>query len=216
MSCVALFDGTPDEALAYAGPWLLDCTGDRDSHMASLQRLGDSVACATKCAHAQWLYRSGDTPREDSEAKPTDRALPRTGEPCRKCPPDLGMKVRRRHGVNWNAYAYQARVTGYDYDTEYCLWSDEWNWKGVAIEKPFDIEGFISAQCLLQETKGDYDQFIGDDGKSESWFGGFKKCPRSSSGRPLRFIPIHPRNSFGIFKRRIQENGCCPYCSDIA
>jgi len=45
-SCVALFDGTPDEALADAGPWLLDCTGDRNSHMASLQRLGDSaVGC---------------------------------------------------------------------------------------------------------------------------------------------------------------------------
>ncbi|MGB3820637.1 Tox-REase-5 domain-containing protein [Achromobacter pulmonis] len=24
-------------------------------------------------------------------------------------------------------------------------------------------------------AKGDYDQFIGDDGKSEPWFGGFKK-----------------------------------------
>ncbi|MPT29131.1 MAG: hypothetical protein E2602_20025 [Achromobacter sp.] len=117
----------------------------------------------------------GDTPREDGEAKPTDRALPRTGEPCKKCPPDLGMKVRRRHGVNWNAYAYQARVTGYDYDTEYCLWSDEWNWIGVALGTPFDIDfdGFISAQCLLQETKGDYDQFVLDNGKPAKWFGGF-------------------------------------------
>lgn len=128
------------------------------------------------------------------------------------------MKVRRRHGVNWNAYAYQARVTGYGYDTEYCLWSDEWNWKGVALDTPFDIDfdGFISAECLLQEAKGDYDQFIGEDGKSEPWFGGFKKCPRSSSDRLLRFIPIHQRNSVGISKRRTPENGCCPYCSDTA
>ncbi|MBO1014425.1 hypothetical protein IPU70_12760 [Achromobacter sp. SD115] len=117
----------------------------------------------------------GDTPREDSEAKPTDRALPRTEEPCKKCPPDLGMKVRRRHGENWNAYAYQARITGFDYDTEYCLWSDEWNWKGVALGKKFDIDfdGFVSAECLLQETKGDYDQFILEDGKSKKWFAGF-------------------------------------------
>ena len=42
-SCVALFDGTSDEALADAGPWLVDCTGDRDLHRASLQRLGDSA-----------------------------------------------------------------------------------------------------------------------------------------------------------------------------
>ncbi|MGE8637167.1 MAG: DUF4123 domain-containing protein [Achromobacter sp.] len=45
-SCAALFDGTPDQALADDGPWLLDCTADRGSHMASLQRLGDSaVGC---------------------------------------------------------------------------------------------------------------------------------------------------------------------------
>lgn len=42
-SCVALFDRTPDEALANAGPWLLDCSTDRDSHMASLRRLGDGT-----------------------------------------------------------------------------------------------------------------------------------------------------------------------------
>lgn len=42
-SCVALFDRTPDEALANAGPWLLDYTGDRNSHGASLQRLADSA-----------------------------------------------------------------------------------------------------------------------------------------------------------------------------
>lgn len=45
-SCIALFDGTADAALANAGPWLLDCTGDSDSHMASLLQLGDSeIGC---------------------------------------------------------------------------------------------------------------------------------------------------------------------------
>lgn len=41
--CIALFDGTADEALANAGPWLLDCSADRDSHMPALQRMGDSA-----------------------------------------------------------------------------------------------------------------------------------------------------------------------------
>lgn len=132
----------------------------------------------------------GDTPREDSEAKPIDRALPRTEEPCKKCPPDLGMKVRRRHGENWNAYAYQARITGFDYDTEYCLWSDEWNWKGVALGQKFDIDfdGFVSAECLLQETKGNYDQFIGKNGNTEPWFGGFKNM---SEIIERQAVPVH-------------------------
>lgn len=142
---------------------------------ADLARAAASAAAGAVLGGVATL--PGDTPREDGEAKPTAPALPRTGEPCQKCPPDLGRKVRRRHGANWNAYTYQARVTGYDYDTEQCLWSDEWNWVGTALGIPFDIDfdGFISAECLLQEAKGDYDQFIGDDGKSEPWFGGFKK-----------------------------------------
>ncbi|MBD9428801.1 DUF4123 domain-containing protein [Achromobacter sp. ACM03] len=41
-SCVALFDGTPDEALAHAGPWLLDCSADRSAHIPALQRLAES------------------------------------------------------------------------------------------------------------------------------------------------------------------------------
>lgn len=135
----------------------------------------------------------GDTPREDSEAKPTDRALPRTEEPCKKCPPDLGMKVRRRHGENWNAYAYQARITGFDYDTEYCLWSDEWNWKVLTLGSEFDIDfdGFVSTECLLQETKGNYDSFIDEDGEQAGWFGGFKTM-RLQASRQAGAVRTNP------------------------
>ncbi|WP_434642818.1 restriction endonuclease fold toxin 5 domain-containing protein [Achromobacter piechaudii] len=128
----------------------------------------------------------GDTPREDSEAKPTDRALPRTGEPCKKCPPDLGLMVRRRHGVNWNAYEYQARVTGFAYDTEYCQWSDEWNWENT------DFDGFVSAECLLQETKGNYDQFLdGSIPGSEDFFKGFDSMERQAIMQGTR-VRMHP------------------------
>ncbi len=41
-SCVALFDGTPDEALAHAGPWLLDCSTDRSTRIPALQCLAES------------------------------------------------------------------------------------------------------------------------------------------------------------------------------
>lgn len=74
---------------------------------AALARAAASAAAGAVLGGVATL--PGDTPREDGEAKPTVPALPRTGEPCQKCPPDLGMKVRRRHGVNWNAYEYQAR-----------------------------------------------------------------------------------------------------------
>lgn len=128
----------------------------------------------------------GDTPRENSEAKPTDRALTRTEEPCKKCPPDLGMKVRRRHGVNWNAYRYQARVSGFAYDAEYCQWSDEWNWEDT------DFDGFVSAECLLQETKGNYDQFLdGSIRGSEDFFRGFDAMERQAimQGTQVRAHP---------------------------
>ncbi len=141
---------------------------------AALARAAASAAAGAVLGGVATL--PGDTPREDGEAKPTAPALPRTGEPCKKCPPDLGTKVRRKHGVNWNAYEYQARITGFSYDTEYCLWSEEWYWVGKALGEAFDIhfDGFISAECLLQEAKGDYDQFIDDDGEIPEWFGGFR------------------------------------------
>lgn len=114
----------------------------------------------------------GDTPREDSEAKPgamaTDRELSRTAEACKKCPPDMGMVVRRAHGVNWNAYTYQARITGFAFDTVACRWSDEWLWMGV------NFDGFASTECLLQEAKGNYDHFVDGDGQVHVWFKGLR------------------------------------------
>ncbi|MFY4695615.1 restriction endonuclease fold toxin 5 domain-containing protein [Burkholderia glumae] len=82
------------------------------------------------------------------------RAVPRTGESCKKCPPESGFKVRRKHGVNWNSYRYQARITGFAFDTEECRWSEEWEWLDI------DFDGFQPGDCLLQETKGNYDQFL--------------------------------------------------------
>lgn len=134
----------------------------------------------------------GDTPREDSEAKPgakaTDRELSRTAEACEKCPPDCGQLVRRPHGVNWNAYTYQARVTGFPFDTVSCRWSDEWFWMGV------HFDGFRPGECLLLEAKGNYDNFVGADGNVYPWFEGYRwmrleaarQADASSSSPPAR------------------------------
>jgi len=111
---------------------------------------------------------SGDTSKDDSKAAPVARTLPRTGEKCKKCPPEAGVKMRRKHGVNWNSYRYQARITGFAFDTEECRWSEEWEWLDI------DFDGFQAGDCLLQETKGNYDQFLdGSIPGAEDFFKGF-------------------------------------------
>ncbi|MGH8782074.1 restriction endonuclease fold toxin 5 domain-containing protein [Paraburkholderia sp.] len=115
---------------------------------------------------------AGDTtkPASDSKSKAeaVPRALPNSTKKCDQCPPEqTGRKLRVRHGVNWPAYQYQARITGYAFDTEACEWSDEWEWLGV------DFDGFHAEECLLQEAKGDYDQFFNPKtGKPYRWFSG--------------------------------------------
>ncbi|WP_041725138.1 restriction endonuclease fold toxin 5 domain-containing protein [Paraburkholderia phenoliruptrix] len=110
---------------------------------------------------------SGDTKKEDSKA--AERSLPRTDRMCDKCPPEGGGRIRRNHGVNWNSYRYQARITGFPFDTEECRWSKEWQWLGI------DFDGFQPGACLLQEAKGNYDQFLdGSIPKAEKWFEGFR------------------------------------------
>ncbi|WP_414451833.1 restriction endonuclease fold toxin 5 domain-containing protein [Burkholderia sp. 22PA0099] len=112
---------------------------------------------------------SGDTKKADSKAESGVRALPRTDQMCDKCPPEHGTRIRRNHGVNWNSYRYQARITGFAFDTEECRWSDEWHWFEI------DFDGFQPGACLLQEAKGNYDQFLdGSIPKADKWFEGFK------------------------------------------
>jgi hypothetical protein len=112
---------------------------------------------------------SSDAAKDGSKATPAVRAVPRTGESCKQCPPESGTKFRRNHGVNWNSYRYQARITGCAFDEENCRWSDEWDWAGV------DFDGFRAEECLLQEAKGNYDQFLdGSIPKAGKWFDGFR------------------------------------------
>jgi Restriction endonuclease fold toxin 5 len=114
----------------------------------------------------------GDVSKGDDQAKSRteSRTISDSTEPCKKCPPEqTGALMRSRHGPNWPAYRYQARVTGFAFDTENCQWSDEWEWVGI------DYDGFKPQECLLQEAKGNYDQFLdGSIPKSEEFFKGFR------------------------------------------
>jgi len=129
----------------------------------------------------------GDTGKEneDSQAKSRTRTLPRTGEKCKKCPPEEGAKRRENHGPNWKSYTYQARVTGFAFDTVECSWSDEWRWLDIAFD------GFQPDECLLQETKGDYDQFLDDEGEPFFWYRGFKAV-RDQLNRQAVVVSANP------------------------
>ncbi|AOI60378.1 hypothetical protein WI28_05380 [Burkholderia diffusa] len=114
---------------------------------------------------------SGDTPKEESKAKPDVRAIPRTGESCKKCPPEeSGRAENKTHHMSDHSREYQGRITGRPYSNA-GKWNEEWVWQGIAFD------GFLPAACMLQEAKSRYAQFLqrDDDGELEpvSWFKGF-------------------------------------------
>lgn len=79
-------------------------------------------------------------------------------ERCKECPPDAGVLVTRKWNMSEESREYQARVTGFAPYTE-------WSFMGI------DFDGFKSAQCLLQEAKGRYDQFFDpEDGQPKFFF----------------------------------------------
>jgi len=114
---------------------------------------------------------SSDTPKDESKAKTDTKAVPRTGEKCKKCPPEeSGLPQRRNHHMSARARQYQGRITGRPFSTEEG-WSEEWVWLGT------DFDGIVPGECLLQEAKANYAQFLkrNDDGelKERKWFEGY-------------------------------------------
>lgn len=107
---------------------------------------------------------SGDTKKEDSKAAPAARTLPRNDESCKKCPPEGGAFKQANHHMTKAAREYQGRITGWPYSVEEG-WSQEWDWQGI------DFDGFIPAQCMLQEAKGNYDQFAEAEWAKDSFKG---------------------------------------------
>jgi hypothetical protein len=109
--------------------------------------------------------------------------------PC-KCPPEKGAKVQKNHSMNPEPRRYQAHVTGFEYwittdakghETNKG-WNMEWAWQPDGEAKPVSFDGFVKAQCLLQEEKGNYDQpidkFFDEDGESIYDFDGFSSTKK--------------------------------------
>ncbi len=113
---------------------------------------------------------SSDTPKDESKANTDAKAVPRTGEQCKKCPPEeSGLPQRRNHHMSRHAREYQGRITGRPYNLDEG-WSEEWVWLGT------DFDGFVPAECLLQEAKSRYAKFLERDKNGElqprEWFDG--------------------------------------------
>ncbi|MCZ2894263.1 restriction endonuclease fold toxin 5 domain-containing protein [Burkholderia thailandensis] len=154
---------------------------------------------------------SGDTPKEDSKATPDVRALPRTGEKCKQCPPEqTGIPVRRYYRMNREPREYQGRVTGRPYSIEEG-WSEEWSWLGL------DYDGFQTSECLLQEAKGNFDQFFSRKTRRPmKWFSGFRKIDlqiearanivRANPPTKLRYYFQTPLTA-SYFRERLARNG---------
>ncbi|MBB5546566.1 hypothetical protein GGD70_006915 [Paraburkholderia fungorum] len=127
---------------------------------------------------------SGDASKDDSKAAPVARTLPRTDESCKKCPPEqTGLAVRRSYNMNAAPREYQGRITGRPYSVAEG-WSEEWSWETI------DFDGFVQAECLLQEAKGNYDQFVDTPWAVKS-FNGFDTM-RSAIVKQARAVRLNP------------------------
>jgi len=107
-------------------------------------------------ATAAVLSTSGDT----TKAKAQPVAIPKSGEPCKKCPPDSGSLTQANWSMSDTSSTYQAYVTGFAAGTE-------WDFGGL------NFDGFRSGLCQLEEAKAKYDQFFDAD-----------------TGRPKRFFSL--------------------------
>ncbi|MEC5159127.1 Tox-REase-5 domain-containing protein [Janthinobacterium sp. CG_S6] len=80
---------------------------------------------------------------------------------CDECPPDKGVPWIRNFPIRHPWVDYQVRICGM---LSGPLFITEWVFRGVAFD------GFDSAECLLKEAKGRYDQFFDDHGQPKRWW----------------------------------------------
>jgi hypothetical protein len=112
--------------------------------------------------------------------------------------------------VNWNAYNYQARITGFAFDTQDCSWSDEWKWNDT------DFDGFKPEDCLLQEAKGNYDQFLdGSIPKSNQWFSGFAKMDNQARDQGLEVLENPPARLTWYFQTPLTMKRMMPLLTSM-
>ncbi|SDE46999.1 restriction endonuclease fold toxin 5 domain-containing protein [Paraburkholderia lycopersici] len=161
---------------------------------AAFTSSGAATAVVGGAATAAVLSLPGDKAQDKDKAGTQTQAATRTRSRNCKCPPDKGEPVERKHGVNWNAYKYQNRITGRPFDEVACRWSEEWNWLGR------DFDGFQEGECLLQETKGNYDQFLDEDDEPVPYFSGFPGMAGQIADQAMRVHSNPPAKLMWYFQ----------------
>lgn len=104
--------------------------------------------------------------------------------------------------MNRGPREYQGRITGRPYSVEEG-WSEEWAWLGT------DFDGFQQAACLLQEAKGDYDQFFDPETKKPvTWFKGLTKITVEIEERAMKVHANPPTKLQYYFQTPLTMSYC--------
>lgn len=118
-----------------------------------LTALGVGVVAgeAGKAAKEQAQKRQQES--DDARSSPVARteATTKKRKKCEECPPDGGTPFQRNFKERKPWVDYQARITGMASGPTFIM---EWDFAGTKFD------GFVSAQCLLQDAKAGYDKFF--------------------------------------------------------
>ncbi|SPB15398.1 hypothetical protein NOV72_02624 [Caballeronia novacaledonica] len=124
---------------------------------AALSSGGAVSTVAGGAATGAILSLPGDTANDKDKAQTDTQVKVRTRERECKCPPDRGQMAPVNHAMSDLSARYQQYVTGFPRGIE-------WKFGGK------DFDGFVSAQCLMQEAKANFEFFFYDNGRPKFFF----------------------------------------------
>ena len=137
-----------------------------------------AAATAGAAAGAWAAVKGGSDSKDDTRQQAPTLKFPRM-KPCEDCPPgSAGRAVRSNVSMPEVSRVYQGRITGRPYSIK-PAWSEEWRWMGV------DFDGFQPQECLMQEAKARYDQFVGADGEAKGFFKGFESMKEQARAQSI-------------------------------
>lgn len=123
--------------------------------------VGVVTGAAGEAAKQQARKRQEESDKAKSSPIARTDATMKERKKCMECPPDNGKPFQRNFPVRKAWVDYQARVTRMPSGPTFII---EWDFNGVRFD------GFVSAECLLQDAKGGYDGFFDEWGEVLDWW----------------------------------------------